>query len=129
MFEFATRTKIRFSTPKGQLTVEDLWDLPLTGKEGSANLDDLAKELYKRHRDGEELSFVSRTRKGDTLTKRQLDIVTYIIKVRLAEIEEKELAVAKKAKKERILAVMAEKEDASLKEASMEELRSMLADL
>lgn len=129
MFEQASRLKLRFVTPKGGLSVEDLWDLPLTGKPGTANLDDIAKELYKKLRDGDDLSFVSTTKKGDTLTKLQFDIVRHIIEVRLAENEKKELALVNKAKKDRILAIMAEKENDSLKSASMDELKRMLADL
>jgi hypothetical protein len=36
IFEQATRAKIRFSTPVGMLSVEDLWDLPLTSTQGQA---------------------------------------------------------------------------------------------
>ena len=129
MFEKASRMKLRFVTPKGGLSVEDLWDLPLTSKAGTANLDDLAKELYKKHREGDELSFVTTTKKSDTVTKLQFDIVHHIIKVRLEENQLKELAALNRAKKDRIMAIMAEKEDDSLKGASMDELRRMLADL
>ena len=129
MFEKAARMKLRFSTPKGNLSVEDLWDLPLAGKDGTANLDDLAKEFYKKHRDGEELSFVKTVKKAETTTKLQLDIVLRIIEVRLEEEERRKQAVVNKEKKDRILSIMAEKENASLKEASMDELRRMLADL
>ena len=129
MFKQASRLKLRFVTPKGGLSVEDLWDLPLTGKPGTANLDDIAKELYKKHRDGDELSFVTTIRKSDTVTKLQFDIVKHIIEVRLAENAQREQVAVNRAKKDRILAIMAEKEDDSLKGASMDELKRMLADL
>ena len=53
MFEKASRAKIRFETSKGSLTVEDLWDLPLTSNTGKADLDDIARGLHsqlKEHR-------------------------------------------------------------------------------
>ena len=53
----------------------------------------------------------------------------HIIEVRLAENAQKEQAAVNRAKKDRILAIMAEKEDDSLKGASMDELKRMLADL
>ena len=39
IFEQATRQAFRFESPKGFLTVEDLWNLPLTNNTGRANLD------------------------------------------------------------------------------------------
>jgi hypothetical protein len=38
LFQKATRAKLRFETPKGLLSVEDLWDLPLTSAINKANL-------------------------------------------------------------------------------------------
>jgi len=54
MFAFATKKKIRFETSKGLLSVEDLWDLPLTSDNGRPNLDDIAKGIYKAMKEGEE---------------------------------------------------------------------------
>lgn len=45
MFQQATRLKLRFSTSQGQLTVEDLWDIPLTSTR-NASLDSIAIDLH-----------------------------------------------------------------------------------
>ena len=42
IFMKATQKKLRFDSTQGLLTVEDLWDLPLTGTNKKANLDDIA---------------------------------------------------------------------------------------
>jgi hypothetical protein len=42
LFERATRLKLRFSTNKNEITVEDLWELPLQSKTGF-DLDNVAK--------------------------------------------------------------------------------------
>ena len=59
MFEQASRLKLRFTTARGSLSVEDLWDLPLTSTTGKPNLDDIAKSLNRELRaTSEETSFV-----------------------------------------------------------------------
>ena len=36
IFEYATRAKLRFASSRGDLTVEQLWDVPLRSTDGFA---------------------------------------------------------------------------------------------
>lgn len=131
MFAFATRKKFRFDTCKGQVTVEDLWDLPLTSTNGRPNLDDIAKELYKKMKDENEMSFVkptSQVNKEFNIIKAKFDIVKHIIDVKLAEAEAAKKAKEIKARNQRILELIAQKEDEALASKSKEELLAMLAE-
>lgn len=85
MFQQASRLQLRFSSPKGELTTEDLWLLPLTSATGKANLDDIAKGLFRALKSDENVSFVAPERKSDPRTQLAFDIVKHIIDVRVAE--------------------------------------------
>jgi len=131
VFEIATRKKFRFDTCKGQVTVEDLWDLPLTATNDRPNLDDIAKELYKKMKDENEMSFVkstSQVNKEFNIIKAKFDIVKHIIDVKLAEAEAAKKAKEIKARNQRILELIAQKEDEALASKSKEELLAMLAE-
>lgn len=97
-FEKATRKKLRFNSTSGVLSVEDLWDLPLTGR--GANLDKLAKSLHKELKESEEESFVVKTVRKDSELQLKFDIVKYIIDVKLEEQETAKNRADKKAEKE-----------------------------
>jgi len=130
VFEIATRKKFRFDTCKGQVTVEDLWDLPLTATNDRPNLDDIAKELYKKMKDENEMSFVkstSQVNKEFNIIKAKFDIVKHI-DVKLAEAEAAKKAKEIKARNQRILELIAQKEDEALASKSKEELLAMLAE-
>lgn len=131
MFAFATKKKIRFETSKGLLSVEDLWDLPLTSDNGRPNLDDIAKGIYKAMKEGEEVSFVKSNAASNAafnVLKTKFDIVKYIIDVKLAEAEAAKKAKETKARNQRILGLIAQKEDEALASKSKEELLAMLAE-
>lgn len=131
MFAFATKKKIRFETSKGMLSVEDLWDLPLTSDNGRPNLDDVAKGIYKAMKEGEEISFVKSNAASNAafnVLKTKFDIVKYIIDVKLAEAEAAKKAKETKARNQRILGLIAQKEDEALASKSKEELLAMLAE-
>ena len=130
MFEKASRLKVRFSTPQGQLSAEDLWDLPLTSNTNKANLDDIAKGLSRllKSTDSEE-SFVLKTKPADTKNAIAFEIVKRVITVRLAENEEARKSQENKTKKQQIMNLINQKQDAALGEKSIEELTALMAGL
>ena len=129
MFEKASRMKLRFNTPVGMIAVEDLWDLPLTSKAASAtNLDDLARDLSKRVAETEE-SFVEKPAPKDIKTNLSFDIIKHIIKIRLEERDAAKAALQKKAKKAKILEILASKEDNAMQDMSEDDLKKMLEEL
>lgn len=124
MFEKISRIKLRFETSQGMLTVEDLWDIPLTSARGRANLDDIARDLSKKLKDTETESFVVKVPKADEATQLAFDLVKHVIEVRLAENEAAQLAKTNKEKKQRILALIAKKENEQDEGRSLEDLRA-----
>ena len=124
MFDKAARLKLRFPSPKGQLTTEDLWDLPLTAMAGRPSLDDTAKTIYKSLNEGE-VSFVSES-KVDEKGRLCLEIVQHIIRVKQAERAAAADAYERSAKKQRVMEAIARKQDEQLTNASLEELQAIM---
>lgn len=118
IFEQATRNKLRFRATNGLVSVEDLWDLGLT------HLDLIAKGLRKELRD-EDDSFID-DKKKNTQLELKFEVVKHIITTRM---EEKNTQVAqreKDARRKKILEVMEAKQDSSLQNMSMEDLKKEL---
>ncbi|MDR2749644.1 MAG: hypothetical protein LBC41_03190 [Clostridiales bacterium] len=126
MFEKAARLKYRFESSKGLLTVEDLWDLPLTSETKRANLDDIARELHKQLKSGDDVSFVYPDRKSNATIQAKFDIVKHIIDVKLLELEAAKKAEQNKLQKQKILRLISEKDDEVLRGKSREELTALL---
>lgn len=124
MFEKASRMKLRFDTAVGAITVEDLWDLPLTSNR-TTSLDDVARSLHQQIKDETEVSFVTTASTASAKLQLGFDIVKHIIDVRLAEREAETLRAQNREKKQKLLSLIAEKEDEGLKQSSVEELRAM----
>jgi hypothetical protein len=119
MFELASRNKIRFAY-KGWLSVEDLWDL------GVQELDTIFKKLNATLKATKEESLLGPKNQADTDLELQVGIVRHIVEVKLAEQAAREDAANKKAKEQKILAIIADKQDESLKSMSVEDLKKML---
>lgn len=129
MFEKATRMRLRFETTAGLIDVEDLWQLPLTSTRGKINLDDIAKDLHKKLKNDDEVSFVYKDKKPESLDQLRFDIVKHIIDVKIAEREAEADATARKEKKQKILALIAEKQDENLRGMTLEQLTAMVNDI
>ncbi len=127
LFEQASRQAFRFETTKGHLTVEDLWGLPLTSTSGRLNLNDLAKDLRKKINDTE-VSFVDTT-PVNKVYQAQFDIVLHIINTKIAEQKASQEAAVIREKKQKIMAIIEQKQDESLSAASLDYLHAMLASL
>ena len=129
MFEKASRIRLRFQSQAGQLTVEDLWDLPLTSNSGKANLDTMAVSLDLQLKDSNGTSFVHKKANGSPLLQLKFDIVKHIIDVRLAEQETATAARNKSEQKQKLLGLIAERQDADLRTKPLDELNAMVAAL
>ena len=122
IFEYATRNKVRFPF-KGVISAEDLWDLSLT------NLDSIYKILNKQMKQSEEESLLKTKATVDEELEVQIAIVKHIVSVKLAEKESAEKALAKKEQKQKIMSILAAKENEALQNSSVEELQKMLDEL
>lgn len=122
IFEYAVRNKVRFPF-KGMISVEDMWDLSLT------NLDSIYKVLNKQVKQSEEESLLKTKTSVDEELEVQLAIVKHIVSVKLAEKEAAEKAIAKKEQKQKIMSIIATKENEALQNSSIDDLKKMLDEL
>lgn len=128
IFETASRKKLRFPTAIGDLTVEQIWDLPLTATNDRTNLDGLARETNRELKSLAEESFVDEKpdpRKDDLALK--LDILKHVIGIRLAERDSAKKAVENAERKKRLLAALAAKDEQDLAGMSREDIEAEIA--
>lgn len=129
IFEYATRNKLRFTSVRGELSVEQLWDVPLRSRD-DFNLNNVAKAANKALKEVSEESFVE-TKKTAEHTRREmtLEVVKYVIDLKLEEEKTAETRAAKKQEKEKLLQILAEKQAGKLSELTEKELQKRIAAL
>jgi len=126
MFETATRNKIRFTSARGELSVEQLWDVPLRSRDGF-DLDAVAKGANKALKALTEESFVSSERTpAHAKAELTLEIVKHVIQVKLAEEETARKRADNRVEKEKLLAILAEKQAGKLSELSEREIQKRI---
>lgn len=119
-FKEASRLKLRFKTDKGELSVEQLWSLDLP------TLDALAVSLEKDYNSSEGKSFLNKNTKKDKTLKMKFDVVFEILETKMDEAAKATKSAERKAKNEKIMALIVEKKDESLKGKSVKQLTAML---
>jgi hypothetical protein len=126
LFEKASRLKLRFDSTQGQLSVEDLWDLPLSATKGRTCLDDLAVGLDKALKEAGTTSFVKKATRINETLRLKFDLVLRVIEVRQAEAEAADLKQVNAEKKQKLLELLAKKKDAALEGLTAEELEKQI---
>ena len=122
MFEVAVRNKFRFPF-KGVISVEDLWDLSVQ------QLDSIFKTLKSQEQKAQEESLLDTRTPEDEALKTKIEIIRYIVTVKLDEAKQAERAKENRDQKQKILGILAEKQDADLRNKTPEELQAILNQL
>lgn len=122
LFEVATRNNYQFPF-RGLINVIDLWDLSLT------NLDSVFKVLNAEVKKFEEESLLNTKTKEDEEISNKIEIVKYIVGVKLAEKEAKEDEKKNREMKQRLLAIKAKRQNEALENLSDEDLDRAIAEL
>jgi len=115
-----TRLKTRFTTSKGSLSVEQLWDLSVT------ELDSLAVSLEEQYKNSKGKSFLDKKTTKDKTLKLQFDVVLDILNTKVDEAEALRDAKEIKEHNEKINSLIKQKMDGKLAEMSIEELEAQL---
>ena len=122
MFEQAARLKLRFNH-KGLCSVEDMWDMSLN------SLDEMFKTLNRQAKAlSEESLLVIKSNENKILTLK-INIIKHIVKIRMKEKFERESESMKAEKKQKILGLIAEKQDEGLKNLTLDDLNKLYKDL
>lgn len=122
IFEMATRNKYRFPY-KGMISVEDLWDLNQT------QLDSIYKALNKEIKANQEDSLMFSQTQTDLDLQAKIEIVRHIYTTKEQDAARRAAAAENAEKKRRILEILEQKQEDSLKNKSEDELLKMLNEI
>lgn len=120
IFKYAVKNKLRFNY-KGVCTVEDLYDIPLSG------LDKMYGELKKQQKNFGEDSLLNKKSSEEKEIGIKIEIIESIVADRLADIDKAKKVQQTRERNRRIAQIIADKEDAALNDMSLEDLKAMLA--
>lgn len=130
LYKLAAQRGYRFPSQKGLLTVEQLFQLPLTSVNG-ASLNSTAQSIYGSITTLGETNFVETAKPDPTKVEQEnmLAIVKDVIATKQAENAAALDVTKKKAMKEKLLAALEAKENEKLTQASVDDIKKQIAEL
>jgi hypothetical protein len=125
LFAQATRMKLRFPSGKGELNLEDLWDLPIT------KLDEMGISIKTdlESSQGKSLRRNASPMKGSGTLQLKLDIIQFIINTREDEAERHQQQQTLASDYQKVKELIASKREANLANLPEEDLLRMADDL
>ena len=120
MYKDATKLQLRFTSSYGALSTEQLWGLSLK------ELDFLAVDLEKQLENPEKKSFLDTKSKEDKISKLKFDIVIDILNTLVEQADLEAKIQSDKENNQKILGLIAAKQDEDLASMSIEDLKKML---
>lgn len=131
LFLRAVRQKFRFASRIGELTVEQLWDLPLiAARPNMADLDSVAKTVNAELKAAAEESFVTTTKNPvRSILEAKLDIVKLIIAVKQDEAQAAQKRASRAEKLRLLKQAASEAEIKELTSGSKDDLLRRIAEL
>ena len=128
LYKKAAQIKLRIQTCKGLLSVEDVWGLSLANLDASIrSLAPLVKKYQTADSDLDFLSSNSGTKNEETsLLELSFEILKDVYITKKEEANAKAKARETKEFNQKIMSLIAEKQENSLKDKSIEELMAMI---
>lgn len=121
IFKYAAKKALRFPYYKGMITVEDLFNIDMT------DLDFIYKSLKKQQKTSNEESLINDKTPEDKALEVKLAIVKEIFEDKKIAADKAKKAAENKAKNQKILEILAKKENEALENMTEEELKAQLA--
>lgn len=122
LFVTATKEKYRFPW-NGSISTEDVWDLSPT------QLDSLYRKLLAESEKIKGESLLKKRSAAETELSNKLEVVKAIFEAKQAEADAQKERAANAQKKQRIMAIIAQKQDAALEGMSVDDLEKMLDEI
>lgn len=124
IYKLASRKQLRVSTTKGLLPVEQLWTLSLSSL--STIIRNVKKQLNGNEADSD-LAFLDETKTVDTELQLTFDILKDIYQTKKTELDEERRAVEVKAQKEKLMSLLAKKQDEKFENMTEEQILAELS--
>lgn len=118
LFIHASRNKYRFNF-KGQITVEELWDLKLK------DLNNIFQTLNHELKNTAEESLLDEITPQNTELKNKIAIIRYIVRIKKEEAAQRVTAKANAEQKEHIRELITAKKNEEMSNKSIEELEAI----